>query len=127
MPSFQLFLRLLDQDQDMAHATDPQQRVSIDVQDPIGGGPLSALRSEVTLRFTAHTNEPEKLDDRVMLRPIENVTNQLAIIGHSTECEDPGEHLVAVPVPEPLSGQLEQRDPDGQDFQHTRQQLGRLA
>ena len=125
MPRFQLFLRLLGQDQDMADATQPQERIGIDVQDPAGW--LPALRREVALRFATDAHEPEELDDGVVLRTVENLTDQLPVRRHSVEGQHAGEHLVAVPEPEPLRVQLEQRHSHRQHFQDTGQQLVRRA
>src|SRR5712691_109301 len=110
----------------MAYATDLEQRIGIDVQDPVAARAL-ALRGEVALRFAADTYEPEELDDRVVFRPVENLADQLPVIGHSIESQDPGKHLVAVAEAEFVRRQLEQRDPDWQRLQDTGQQLVRLA
>ena len=125
MPGFQLFLRPFGQDQDMTDATDPQERIGIDVQDPVGC--LSPLRGEVALWFATDAHEVEELDDGVVLRPVENLTDQLPIRWHSVERQHPGEDLVAVTEPEPVGVQFEQRDPNRQHFQHSGQQLVRQA
>src|SRR5207245_9380614 len=99
----------------MTDATDPQARIGSDVQDPVGC--LSPLPGEVALWFATDAHEVEELDDGVVLRPVENLTDQLPVRWHSVERQHPGTHLVAATGPGPGRGPSEQPDPNQPNLQ----------
>ena len=113
LPHLQVILPLLGQDQDVADAPGGQERVGIDVPDPVGARPVTALRREIALWLAANPDQPKQLDNRVALSPIENLSNRFPLGRHSLEGQHPDEPGVAVTKPEVLAGQLEDRHSDG--------------
>jgi len=53
----------------VAHPTELEEWVGVDVQDPVRGRTVSTLRGEVALGLAADADEPEELDDGVVFRP----------------------------------------------------------
>src|SRR2546423_12939480 len=125
LPYLELFLRLLGHHQHVADTPAAQNGVNIDVPDSVGGGPLPALRREVALRFAADAHQAEELEYRIVLGPVEDVTDRLPVGRHSLEGQQSNERTVAVAELEVLGGYLEHRHAARQSLQDTRQQFER--
>jgi hypothetical protein len=74
VPGFQLFLRLLCEDQEVAHTTGIEDGVSIDVPDLIRAAFLASFGSKVALRLAAETDHLEEMYDRIVLTTIKDLT-----------------------------------------------------